>query len=63
MPPKQRKKWDAESMRKAVEAIKNKETGTLKARNSFNAPEDPAVSKWIYCVKSISVGVTKTVHL
>nr|CAI5857547.1 unnamed protein product [Callosobruchus analis] len=40
MPPKQRKKWDAESMRRAVEAVENREMGTLKASKSFNKTED-----------------------
>nr|CAH7753508.1 unnamed protein product [Callosobruchus chinensis] len=43
MPLKQRKKWDAESMKRAVEAVRNREMGTLKASKSFNVPKSTLI--------------------
>jgi len=35
----QRKKWDHERMKKAIEAIKNKEMDSYKASRVFNIPQ------------------------
>ena len=34
----QRKKWDPERMKAAIEAIRNKEMGSCKASRTFNVP-------------------------
>ncbi|KAF5281763.1 hypothetical protein FQR65_LT14558 [Abscondita terminalis] len=43
MPSKQRKKWDAEAMKRAVEAVKRKEMGTLKASKIFKVPKSTLI--------------------
>ena len=35
----QRKKWDPERVKKAIEAIRNKEMGSYKASRVFNVPQ------------------------
>jgi len=35
----QRKKWDPERMKSAIEAIRNKEMGSYKASRVFNVPQ------------------------
>jgi len=35
----QRKKWDTERMKAAIEAISNKEMGSYKASRVFNVPQ------------------------
>ena len=35
----QRKKWDPETMKAAIEAIRNKEMGSYKASRVFNVPQ------------------------
>jgi len=35
----QRKKWDPERMKAAIEAIRNKEMGSCKTSRAFNVPQ------------------------
>ncbi|CAH2006682.1 unnamed protein product [Acanthoscelides obtectus] len=43
MPPKKRKQWNAEAMKRAVEAVKTKEMGTLKASKAFGVPKSTLI--------------------
>jgi len=37
----QRKKWDPERMKAAIEAVRNKEMGSYRASRTFNVPQTP----------------------
>ncbi|CAH1972182.1 unnamed protein product [Acanthoscelides obtectus] len=60
MPPKKRKQWNAEAMKRAVEAVKNKELGTLKASKAFGVPKstliDYVISKKPVTLLAIKLG-------
>ncbi|CAH1964892.1 unnamed protein product [Acanthoscelides obtectus] len=43
MLPKQRKEWNAEAIKRAVEAVKNKEMGTLLASKIFGVPKSTLI--------------------
>ncbi|CAH1997168.1 unnamed protein product [Acanthoscelides obtectus] len=40
---KKRKQWNAEAMKRAVEAVKNKEMGTLKESKAFGVPKSTLI--------------------
>ncbi|CAH2000290.1 unnamed protein product [Acanthoscelides obtectus] len=59
MPPK-KKQWNAEAMKRAVEAVKNKEIGTLKASKAFGVPKSTLID---YVISKKSVDTLLAIKL